>query len=135
VVEQARQEYEALIPQRLSEDCSPRCPRRGLTPAVHPPDAPRRAGPEPGDAALVGRGRGRHHGSNHHTRYAWQPAAAKRRASAGRVSWGQPPSGYSGESPGADLALQHAHCHDALHTRDPKGRTVREAGDCLPDQN
>jgi hypothetical protein len=103
-----------------------------LTPAVHPPDAPRRAGPEPGDAALVGRGRGRHHGSNHHTRYAWQPAAAYGGLGQGvlptplRLPW---------ESSGSDLALRHAHCHDALRTRDPKGRTVREAGDCLPDQN
>jgi len=28
-----------------------------------------------------------------------------------RVSWG-PPSGYPWESPGADLALRHGHCHD-----------------------
>ena len=28
---------------------------------------------------------------------------------------GQPPSGYPWESPGADLALRHAHCHDATH--------------------
>ena len=61
--------------------------------------APRRAGPEPGAAALVGSDRGRHHDGNHHTRYAQRPAAAKRRASAGRVPWGQgavpgqPPSG------------------------------------------
>ena len=33
----------------------------------------------------------------------------------GRVSWEQPPSGYPWESPGADLALRHAHCHDAAH--------------------
>ena len=38
-----------------------------------------------------------------------------RTADTGRVSWGQPPSGYPGESPGADLVLRHAHCHDVAH--------------------
>jgi hypothetical protein len=38
-----------------------------------------------------------------------------------RVPWGQgavpgqPPSGYPWESPGADLVLLHAHCHDPAH--------------------
>jgi len=42
----------------------------------------------------------------------------------GRVSWGQPPSGYPWESPGADLMLRHAHCHDTLHAR-PAGEDWR----------
>jgi hypothetical protein len=35
-----------------------------------------------------------------------------------------PPSGYPWESPGADLALLHAHCHDTWHAR-PEGEEWR----------
>jgi hypothetical protein len=46
-----------------------------------------------------------------------------------------PPSGYPWESFGADLALRHAHCHDALRTHGPKGKSGGAAGDCCPNQN
>jgi len=64
-----------------------------------------------------------------------------RTADTGRVSCpqgavpGQPPSGYPGESPGADLALRHAHCHDTSHPHGPKGRSGGVAGDCPTDRN
>ena len=127
------------------------------TPTVYPPDGPRRAGPEPGDAALVGRGEGppRCADGNHHTCYAQRPAAAKRRTNPcpqgtlmgkgcparkrgqgvlptplkgcpggqGAVP-GQPPSSADPwESPGADLALRHAHCHNTLRSHGPPGRS------------
>ncbi len=90
-----------LRPRRRSD-------RRAGRAAGH---APRRAGPEPGAAALAGRGRGRHAARTGITtpvtpsgpppRTADTPLKGVLRASAGRVPWGQgavpgqPPSGLT----------------------------------------
>ena len=73
--------------------------------------APRRAGPEPGDAALAGRGRGRHHDGNHH-----HPPATPGKAQ--RLTWRY----------GTPTAM-------TLRTHGPKGRSGGAAGDCRPDHN
>jgi hypothetical protein len=57
-----------------------RQPTQKEAPAVHPPDAPRRAGPEPGTAALAGSGRGRHHDGDHQN----HPPAYRGCSAAGR---------------------------------------------------
>ena len=45
-----------------------------------------------------------------------------RTADSGRVSYPHP-SGSPWESSESDLALRHAHCHDASRTHGPKGRS------------
>jgi len=106
-----------LCPTRPRRRSDRRSDRRAGRAAGH---APRRAGPEPGAAALVGRGRGRHAARTAITTPVTPSGPPPRTADTGRVSWGQPPSGYPWESPEAYLALLHAHCHDTSHAR-PEG--------------
>jgi hypothetical protein len=82
---------------------------------VQSPDAPRRAGPEPGDAALAGSGWGRHHDGNHH-----HPPATPGKAQGLTWRYGTP-------------TATTPHMANASRPHGPKGRSGGAAGDCRPD--